>query len=102
MAVTPEAHALSAPLLPPRPDGLEIAAEDDIRLTRGKRGQSELAFESIAHRKVNGSGSFKRNLRGQVHLPMTHEAKGPHRCGPCHLRSLSVRLSDWAARAPTR
>jgi hypothetical protein len=29
--------ALSAPLLPPRAEGLEIAAEDDIRFTRGPR-----------------------------------------------------------------
>ncbi len=29
--------ALSAPLLPPRADGLEIAGEDDIRFTRGPR-----------------------------------------------------------------
>ena len=28
---------LTAPLLPRRTDGLEIAAEDDIRLTRGPR-----------------------------------------------------------------
>ena len=37
MALAPNAPALSSPLLPPHVDGLEIAGEDDIRLTRGLR-----------------------------------------------------------------
>lgn len=72
MALAPNASALSAPLLPVGADGLQVVAEDDLRLARGPR-----------HYRVRG---LARNLSAEVLKVTLRLACGEH----LHLDTLDL------------
>lgn len=72
MPAAPTPQALSAPLLPPKAEGVEIAGEDDIRLTRGPR-----------HYRVRG---LARNLSAEVLKVTLRLSAGDH----LHLDTLDL------------